>query len=215
MERLLCRSILPSWVLLQVRIHADHVGRIGEQTIFVLKAYLEALVHRLVGVGDIEAAVGLRTILPDYILVSRLHRAEDLVEEVRHLLARFFQVSQTDRVVPAENILEAAAFKPHLEHLLLLQHFHVDIGADSLGTSTFLDHVDILLCLGIVASLQTALGIVEQHLSIAHDNDVVQSEIVAVHAAVIGVAGTHQQFKRQVEALAIESLRRILDANLV
>ena len=124
-------------------------------------------------------------------------------------------MSQTDRVVPAENILEAATFKPHLEHLLLLQHFHVYTGADGLGTGTLLDQVDILLCLGIVAGLQTALGIVEQHLSIAHDDDVVQSEIVAVHTAVVGVAGTHQQFKRQIEALAIESLGRILDTDLV
>ena len=131
-----------------------------------------------------------------------------------HLLACFLQAGQAGGVVPSENILEAAAFKPHFKHLLFLQHFHVNIGADGLGTGALLDHVDILFCLSVVAGLQTALGIVEKHLGIAHDDDVVQSEIIAVYAAVIGVAGTHQQFERQIEALAIEPLGRILDANL-
>ena len=119
-------------ILLDIRIHLYYGRRIGEQSVLLLETYGKACILSLMRVRDIESAVGLVAMLPHDVLVGSFRCAEHLVEEVGHLLSRFLQVSQAFGIVPTEDVLESAAFKPHLIRLFSLQHFHVDIVADGL-----------------------------------------------------------------------------------
>lgn len=104
-------------ILLDIRIHLYYGRRIGEQSVFLLEPYGEAGIHGLMRMRDIEPAVGLAAMLPYYILVGSFRCTEHLVEEVGHLLSRFLQVCQAFGIVPTEDVLESAAFKPHLIRL--------------------------------------------------------------------------------------------------
>lgn len=150
------------------------------------------------GVNDVEAAVGFRTMLPDWIL-TWLRRSEQFVEEMRHSVAGILEMGQSLGIVPTKNILEAATLKPHLIRLLFLEYLHINVGAYGLRAGTLLNQIDVLLGLSIVTGLQAALGIVEQHLGIAHDNDVVQAQVAAVLAAILDIVRANQHLERQVE----------------
>ena len=61
---------LIAWVLYEIWIHLHDRGRIGEEAVLLLETYGEAGILCLVGVGNVETAVSLASILPDNIHVA-------------------------------------------------------------------------------------------------------------------------------------------------
>ena len=62
--------LLPSRILNEFRILIQYSLRIWEESALLLPTYLKACILSLVSVNNVEAAVGLRTMLPNNILVT-------------------------------------------------------------------------------------------------------------------------------------------------
>ena len=78
-----------------------------------------------------------------------------------------------------------------------------------------LNLVDDSLCSGSITCAETALSIVEQHFSIAHHNNVVQTTIVTIHATIVAVAGTENHLEWEIEGLSIQTLTWVGNTNIL
>ena len=172
---------------MEFRIVLQNGCRIWEQTVLLLPTNCKASILSLMGVTNPEATIRLTSILPNHINISRSRCTEQLVIEMRNMGTLFLKmihtllsVSVVIKQAPAKEILIAATFKPHLIRLFFFKSHQINISTNSLRSSTLLNHVDISLGRSSITRTEAAFSIVEEHLSITHDDDIVQTVYRAV-----------------------------------
>ena len=160
---------------MKIRVVIQDVYRIGEETMLLLPAYLEACILCGMRVSQTEAVLSVSTVstvLPGHIHITCLNGAQQLVSEVRNMRSLLLQVLHAlldilaagVGLAPAHEILVTAALEPQLERLLLHQVLdRCSTGSNGLGAGTLLNHVQIL-------SSFTALTIADQTLRIKTSN---------------------------------------------